>query len=56
MQKSANKTMFAEARNQPQFDVDTSYINHYVFADADVELTERLSLLTAIHFEHNIWL
>jgi hypothetical protein len=45
----------AEGRNQPQFEDDTSYINHYLSADADVELTERLSLLTAFHFEHNIW-
>jgi hypothetical protein len=53
--KFHNKTMFSEGRNQPQFEDDTSYINHYLFADADLELTERLSLLTAIHFEHNIW-
>jgi hypothetical protein len=45
----------AEGRNQPQFEDDTSYINHYLSADADVELTEQLSLLTAFHFEHNIW-
>ena len=45
----------AEGRNQPQFEDDTSYINHYLSADVDVELTERLSLLTAVHFEHNIW-
>ena len=45
----------AQGRNQPQFEDDTSYINHYVSADADLELTERLSLLTAFHFEHNIW-
>jgi hypothetical protein len=45
----------AEGRNQPQFEDDTSYINHYLSADVDVELTERLSFLTAFHFEHNIW-
>jgi hypothetical protein len=45
----------AEGRKQPQFEDDTSYINHYLSADVDVELTERLSLLTAFHFEHNIW-
>ena len=45
----------AEGRNQPQFEDDTSYINHYLSADVDMELTERLSLLTAIHFEHNVW-
>jgi hypothetical protein len=45
----------AQGRNQPQFEDDTSYINHYLSADLDMELTERLSLLTAFHFEHNIW-
>ena len=45
----------AEGRKQPQFEDDTSYINHYLSVDMDVELTERLSLLTAFHFEHNIW-
>ena len=45
----------AEGRNQPQFEDDTSYINHYLSADVDVELTERLSLFTAVDFEHNIW-
>jgi len=45
----------AEGRKQPQFEDDTSYINHYLSVDVDVELTERLSLLTAVHFEHNIW-
>jgi hypothetical protein len=45
----------AQGRNKPQFEDDTSYINHYLSADVDVELTERLSLFTAVHFEHNIW-
>lgn len=45
----------AEGRNQPQFEDDTSYINHYMSGDVDVELTERLSLLTAFHYEYNIW-
>jgi hypothetical protein len=45
----------AEGRKQPQFEDDTSYVNHYLSADMDMELTERLSLLTAFHFEHNIW-
>ena len=45
----------AEGRKQPQFEDDTSYVNHYLSVDMDVELTERLSLLTAVHFEHNIW-
>ena len=45
----------AVGRRQPQFEDDTSYINHYVSADVDVELTERLTLLTAVHIEYNIW-
>lgn len=45
----------AEGRNQPQFEDDTSYINHYLSAHADVELTERLSLITAFHYEYNVW-
>ena len=45
----------AEGRTQPQFEDDTSYANHYLSADVDIELTERLSLLTAFHYEHNIW-
>lgn len=45
----------AEGRHQQQFADDTSYINHYVSADAEIELTERWLLLTAIHYEHNIW-
>lgn len=45
----------AEGRTQPQFEDDTSYVNHYLSGDVDVELTERLSLFTAIHYEYNIW-
>ena len=45
----------AEGRTQPQFEDDTSSINHYLSGDVDVELTERFSLFTAVHFEHNIW-
>jgi len=45
----------ADGRNQPQFEDDVSYINHYLSADVEVELTERLSLLSAFHYEHNIW-
>ena len=45
----------AEGRSQPQFADDTSYVNHYLTADVDVELTERLSLLTAVHYELNNW-
>ena len=45
----------AEGRNQPQFEDDVSYINHYLSSDVDIELTERFSLLSAFHYEHNIW-
>jgi len=45
----------AEGRNQPAFEDDTSYINHYLTAEVDMELTERLALLTAIHYELNDW-
>jgi hypothetical protein len=45
----------ADGRNQPQFEDDVSYINHYLTADADIELTERLSLVMAAHYELNIW-
>jgi len=45
----------AKGRSQPQFADDTSYVNHYLTADVDVELTKRLSLLTAVHYELNNW-
>jgi predicted porin len=45
----------AEGRNEPQFKDDVSYINHYISADLDFDLTERLALLTALHYEINIW-
>jgi hypothetical protein len=45
----------AKGRNQPQFDDDVSYINHYWSVDGDIELSERLSLQTAVHYEYNIW-
>ena len=45
----------AEGRSQPQFGDDTGYINHYLSTHADLELTERLSLLIALHYEYNIW-
>jgi len=46
----------ADGRNQPQYEDDISYDNHYASADLDFELTEQLSLVTAFHFEHNNWL
>lgn len=45
----------AEGRHQPQFQDDVSYVNHYLSADLDIELTNRLTLLTAFHFERNNW-
>lgn len=45
----------ADGRNQPQFEDDVSYVNHYATADLDVELMERLSLSLAFHYERNNW-
>jgi hypothetical protein len=45
----------AEGRNQPQFEDDTSYVNHYLSAEVEVELSERWLLLTGVHYEYNIW-
>ena len=45
----------AEGRNQPQFEDDVSYVNHFVSADLDIELLERLTLMTAFHYERNNW-
>lgn len=45
----------ADGRNQPQFEDDVSYVNHYVSADADIEVMERTSLALAFHYERNNW-
>ena len=45
----------AEGRNQPQLEDDVSYVNHYGSADLDIELMERLTLMTAFHYERNNW-
>lgn len=45
----------AEGRNQPQFEDDVSYVNHYTSADLDIELLEGLTLMTAFHYERNNW-
>jgi hypothetical protein len=45
----------ADGRNQPQLEDDVSYVNHYLTGDVDFELTKRLSLLMAVHYERNIW-
>jgi hypothetical protein len=46
----------ADGRNQPQFEDDISYVNHYSSIDLDIELSERFSLMTAFHYEYNDWL
>lgn len=45
----------ADGRNEPQLKDDVSYVNHYFTVDLDIELMKRLSLLTAFHYEYNIW-
>ncbi|WP_173043919.1 hypothetical protein [Nitrospira sp. KM1] len=45
----------AEGRNQPEFKDDVSYVNHYLSADVDVELMERLVVSAAVHYERNNW-
>ncbi len=45
----------ADGRNQPQYEDDVSYINHYGSVDLDFELTERMSLMFAFHYERNNW-
>ena len=45
----------AEGRNQPQFEDDVSYVNHYASTDLDIELADRLTLMTAFHYERNNW-
>lgn len=45
----------AEGRHEPQFKDDVSYVNHYTSVDLDIELMERLTLMTAFHYERNNW-
>ena len=45
----------ADGRQQTAFEDDISYANHFASVDLDVELTERLSLITAVHYERNNW-
>jgi len=45
----------ADGRKQIQFKDDVSYENHFITVDLDVELMERLSLMTAVHYERNNW-
>lgn len=45
----------ADGRNEPELEDDVSYVNHYVTAELDIELIDRLSLLMAAHYERNNW-
>ena len=45
----------ADGRNEPELEDDVSYVNHYVTAELDIELTDRWSLLMAAHYERNNW-
>lgn len=45
----------AEGRNEPELEDDVSYVNHYVTAELDIELMDRLSLLMGAHYERNNW-
>jgi hypothetical protein len=45
----------ADGRNQPQFEDDVSYVNHYFTAELDIELMERLTLSMGAHYERNNW-
>jgi hypothetical protein len=45
----------ADGRNQPQYEDDVSYINHYGSVDLEVELSERFSFSTAFHYERDNW-
>lgn len=45
----------SDGRYQPEYEDDVSYINHYGSVDLDVELSERFSFSTALHYERNNW-
>jgi len=45
----------ADGRTKPELEDDVSYVNHYVTAELDIELIDRLSLLMAAHYERNNW-
>ncbi|HSA61625.1 MAG TPA: hypothetical protein VLE03_05250 [Nitrospiraceae bacterium] len=45
----------ADGREQPQLKDDVSYINNYVTAGIEAELTRRLSLELGVHYERNDW-
>jgi len=43
----------ADGRNQPQFNDDVSYINHYVSWEATFRLTQRTSFVVGFDYERN---
>jgi hypothetical protein len=45
----------ADGRNQPQFEDDTSYVNHYVALGFEAKVAERLEMEFGLHFERNNW-
>lgn len=45
----------ADGASQPLLADDVSYVNNYASTELELELHERLTLMTAIHFERNDW-
>jgi hypothetical protein len=45
----------ADGRKQPALQDDTSYFNHFVTAELELEITERLGMGMALHYEFNGW-
>ena len=43
----------ADGRNQPQFEEDVSYFNHYVAAELEVHVTEKTAVKFGFDFEKN---
>lgn len=45
----------SDGRKQPELQDDTSYFNHFVTGEMDLEITERFGLEMALHYEFNGW-
>lgn len=45
----------ADGASQPLLADDVSYINNYASTELEIEVAERFTLLTAVHFERNDW-
>ncbi len=45
----------ADGRNEPQFQDDVGYINHFFSGELGVELTERWEMEFGLHYERNNW-